>query len=140
VNVYLDASVIVRLLLGESNPIEGWGNWKRAVSSRLLQVEVWRAVHRLRLVRMELTDSEFADLSRATGWLLAQIDFQEFSSAILRRSTEPFRSVVGALDAIHLSSALAWQSEKGEPLTFFTHDEQLGRVAKLHGFKVRPAS
>ena len=50
-NAYIDASVVVRLLLGEPEPIPDWGKWGRAVSSEFVTVEVMRAVERLHVLR-----------------------------------------------------------------------------------------
>ena len=41
----------------------------------------------------------------------------------------PFRAVVGALDAIHLSTALMWREDTGDDVTFLTHDRQLRAAA-----------
>jgi predicted nucleic acid-binding protein len=138
-SAYIDPSVILRLLLREADPFEEWGNWKVAVSSEIAKVEVWRNVHRLHVLKV-LSDEEFKNLSDATAWLLAQIDFVPFNSAVLRRSAGSFGKVIGALDAIHLSTALLWRDTKSEDITFVTHDRQLGRAARAHGFKVLPIS
>lgn len=136
VNAYLDSSVVLRLLLDEPNPVADWGDWEAAISSELTKVEVWRGIHRLLILR-QITAEEFSALSKRTAWLLAQIDFVRLDSRILRKACEPFTAVVGALDAIHLSSAILWAQEHG-PLVFFTHDRQLGKAAQAYGFDVQP--
>jgi predicted nucleic acid-binding protein len=61
--VYIDTSVILRILFREPNPVELWGKWERAFSSRLWRVEALRNVDRLRLSG-DLADEEVADLVR----------------------------------------------------------------------------
>ena len=61
--VYLDTSVVLRVLLGESNPIDLWGKWDKAYSSSVWRVEALRTVDRLRLTH-DITDTEVADLVR----------------------------------------------------------------------------
>ena len=48
-NALIDTSVIVRVLLGQANPISCWGKWKRAYVSQLVHTEFHRAIDRLRL-------------------------------------------------------------------------------------------
>ena len=138
-NVYVDSSVILRLLLIEPNPFAGWGNWETAISRELAKVEVWRNLHRLNILTNP-SDEEFKNLSRAAVLLLSQIDFIRFDSRVLRKSTGPFDTVVGALDAIHLSTALLWREGSGEELTFLSHDQQLRKAASHLGFGILPIS
>ena len=61
--VYVDTSVIFRILFREPNPVEVWGKWDRALSSSLWRVEALRNVDRLRLGG-DLSDEGVADLVR----------------------------------------------------------------------------
>jgi predicted nucleic acid-binding protein len=47
--VYVDTSVVVRVLLREPNPVQIWGQWNKAYSSALWRVEALRTADRLRL-------------------------------------------------------------------------------------------
>jgi hypothetical protein len=47
--VYIDISVILRILFRERNPVTVWGKWQKAFSSTLWRVEALRTVDRLRL-------------------------------------------------------------------------------------------
>jgi hypothetical protein len=109
------------------------------VSSEIAKVEVWRNVRRLHVLKA-VSDQEFKNLSDATAWLLAQIDFVPFTSEVLRRSTGHFDTVVGSLDAIHLSAALLWRDANSEDMTFVSHDEQLREAASTYGFAILPIS
>jgi len=46
--VYVDTSVVLRILLHEPNPVTIWGQWSKAYSSALWRVEALRTVDRLR--------------------------------------------------------------------------------------------
>ena len=47
--VYLDTSVVLRVLFREEGPLETWGTWDEAYSSELLGVEARRVIDRMRL-------------------------------------------------------------------------------------------
>ena len=138
-NVYVDSSVILRLLLMEERPLERWGSWKIAVTSELAKVEVWRNLHRVRILNT-LADEEFKNLSDVAVWLFAQIDFIRVDSRVLRKAISPFRTVIGTVDAIHLSTAMLWREDTGEELTFLSHDQQLRKAASDFGFHILPIS
>ena len=61
--VYVDTSVVLRVLLHEPNPVGIWGQWNKAYSSALWRVEALRTVDRLRLTH-EISDTEVAELVR----------------------------------------------------------------------------
>jgi len=44
--LYLDSSPVLRVVLGQPNQLEDWGNWDAAVSSNLLQLEARRTLDR----------------------------------------------------------------------------------------------
>jgi hypothetical protein len=56
--------------------------------------------------------------------------------AVLDRASEPFPTVLGTLDALHLSSALAVHGAAEKEITFLTHDEQLARAVAAVGLSV----
>jgi predicted nucleic acid-binding protein len=45
--VYVDTSVVLRILLQEPNPLRIWGQWHKAYTSALWRVEALRTVDRL---------------------------------------------------------------------------------------------
>jgi hypothetical protein len=55
--------------------------------------------------------------------------------AVLERATEPFPTMLGSLDAIHLSSALLVR-DRFEDLSLATHDGDLAVAARAMGFRV----
>jgi hypothetical protein len=64
--VYLDTSVVLRVLFRERDPVRNWGRWDRAYSSSLWRVEAFRAVDRLRLSG-DLSDEDVVDLATEIG-------------------------------------------------------------------------
>ena len=132
--VYIDTSVILRVLFREPNPVEVWGKWERAFSSNLWRVEALRNVDRLRLSG-DLSDEDVADLVREVRVVHETLAIYPLTETILQRASETFPTVVGTLDAIHLATALAIRQV--EPIDLLlTHDGQLATAARSVGFTV----
>jgi predicted nucleic acid-binding protein len=135
VNAYLDASVVLRLVLGEPHRLAEWAQVDTAVASALTEVECLRTLDRLgRLDR--LTAEELALRRGAVYRVLAAVDVVDVSRSVLRRASEAFPTPLGTLDAIHLSTALLWRDAAGTPLTMATHDRALATAARAVGFAV----
>jgi predicted nucleic acid-binding protein len=132
--VYLDTSVVLRVLLGEPNPTNEWGKWEKAYSSAVWRVEALRTVDRLRLTH-EITDTEVADLVRDVQTVNDTLAIYPLNDRIMQRASETFPTVVGTLDAIHLASAIFIREVQGIDL-LLTHDSRLGTAARSLGFKV----
>jgi predicted nucleic acid-binding protein len=132
--VYLDTSVVLRVLFHEPNPITIWGKWDRAYTSRLLRVEALRTVDRLRLSG-DLSDLELADLATEIQTVYETLAIHPLNERILKRASETFPTVLGTLDAIHLATALALREFETLDL-ILTHDPQLGTAARSLGFSV----
>src|SRR3990172_8215168 len=101
--VYLDTSVVLPVLFHEPNPVQVWGRWNKAYSSNLWRVEALRTVDRLRLSG-DLSDEEAADLARDIRIVHETLLIQPLNDSILQRASESFPTVVGTLDALHLST------------------------------------
>lgn len=132
--VYLDTSVVLRVLFREPNPVKGWGKWDKGYSSSLWRAEALRTVDRLRLSG-NLSDAEVADLTRDIRIVHETLAIHPVTERILRRASESFPTVVGTLDAIHLATALAIR-EVEEVDFFMTHDPRLSTAARSLGFTV----
>lgn len=133
--VYVDASVLLRLLLGEPQPLKEWRAIQRALASRLLRLEVARVIDRLRL-EGNLTDEQVALVRREARRLYGSIEFLGLSDGILRRAEDAFSTVIGTLDAIHLATALQLARSRDASLRLATHDVQLARAARASGIEV----
>jgi predicted nucleic acid-binding protein len=132
--VYVDTSVILRILFREPNPVALWGKWEKAFSSSLWRVEALRTVDRLRLSG-DLSDEELADLIRDIRVVHQTLAIYPLSEKILQRASETFPTILGTLDAIHLATALAAR-EFASVDYLLTHDVQLGTAARSVGFSV----
>lgn len=132
---YVDASVLLRVLLGEPGRLREWRQLEAAVSSALAEVEVLRTLDRLRL-RGGLTLEETAERRGAAFRLLHAVSLADISAPILRRAADPFPTPLGTLDAIHLTTALAWREAHHPALVVATHNAQLGIAARACGFDV----
>jgi len=132
---YVDASVLLRVALGQPDSLREWRHIDRGVSSALILTESLRTLDRLRL-RANLSDTEIA---RRRGTILALIDsleIVEIDAAILSRAAQPMPTELGTLDAIHLATALLWRQGAREELVMTTHDAALGLAAQAHGLPV----
>jgi len=134
VKAYLDTSVLLRIVFGQKDALRNWATIVAAMASELVRVEALRTIDRARL-RESLSDDDVAErradvLEVLTGCHLVPID-----AAVLERSSEPFPTALGTLDAIHLSTALLVRGEHPD-LTFATHDRALATAARAVGFRV----
>ncbi len=132
--VYVDTSVVLRVLLHESNPVGIWGEWNKAYSSALWRVEALRTVDRLRLTH-EISDTEVAELVRDVQIIHETFAIHPITNQILQRASETFPTVVGTLDAMHLATALSIREIESLDL-LLTHDSQLATAARSLGFEV----
>ena len=136
--VYVDTSVVLRILFREPNPVGIWGKWDKAYSSALWRVEAMRTIDRLRLTH-EINDIEVANLVRDVQLTHETFAIHPVIDRIFQRASETFPTVVGTLDAIHLATALAIREI--ENLDYLlTHDSQLGTAARSVGFEVTGTS
>jgi len=132
---YVDASVLLRVALGQPNALPDWRQIERGVSSALITTESLRTLDRVRL-RTQLSDIEVARRRSTILALLDSLELVEIDSLVLERAAQPMPTEVGTLDAIHLASALLWRDAMGVDLVMATHDGALGLAARAHGFKV----
>lgn len=132
---YLDASVVLRLVLGERGRLVEWKQVARGVASALTEVECLRTLDRLTRKGV-LSDEELAERRTAVYRLLEAIEIVEVSRPILRRASEPFPAPLGTLDALHLATALSWRDARDADLTMATHDQALAMAARSVGLPV----
>lgn len=130
---YLETSTFLQVVFQET----GWEesrkkieNSDRLISSRLLRVEVGRALLRLRLnnAQDELAASE---LTSRCDSLFAAIDLVEISSEVCMRAERVFPAqLLRSLDAIHIATYLLLK-EKFGGLEMLSHDRIIRQVLKL---------
>ncbi len=132
---YVDASVLLRLALGQPDSLAEWSEIDRGVSSALATTECLRTLDRLRLLT-KLPDTEMAGRRAKLLELIASLEIVEIDSTVLDRAAQPMPTELGTLDAIHLATALLWKEMTGEALTMATHGSALAIAAEAHGLRV----
>jgi len=133
--VYIDSSVLLRVVLGQADRLEEWSRITRGVTSVLAQVECLRTLDR-RAAQGLLPRAIFPERRALLLAFLARLDRVEISRAILTRAAEPFPTPLGTLDALHLATALAWRQRYDDDLALATHDLALAQAARAEGFVV----
>ena len=131
--LYLDSSVVLRVLLAEKHRLDVWGRWERAFASELLGLEVRRAIDRLRILG-HLDQRATAALLQHTATIEDAISIVSLTRTIIRRAALPMASPVRTLDAMHLATALVMRERSDRPLTFATHDVRQADAARTLGF------
>jgi predicted nucleic acid-binding protein len=131
----VDTSVVVRVILGEPDPLPCWGAWEQAFVSSLVRTEFYRVADRLRL-EGRITDQDRVQVTRDFDifWSTCHKVFPD--ERILNRAAGSFPTVLGTLDAIHLSTLLLLEPHLGNSLTMLTHDQQLAVAATACGVEV----
>ncbi|MBI4208771.1 MAG: type II toxin-antitoxin system VapC family toxin [Deltaproteobacteria bacterium] len=132
---YLDSSVLLRIIFNESTALPEFKKIRHAISSELIKIECLRTIDRMR-IRLSMPDEEVEKRIASVFYALDRIELIPVSEIILDRASQPFPTMLGTLDAIHLASALEWQSAYGSSPIVVTHDQELGRAARSMGFEV----
>ena len=132
---YLDSSVILRVVLGERGRLAGWHTVTVGITSALAEVECLRTLDRLRL-RHDLAPETIADRRAAVFRLLEAMEVVEIAAPVLSRASQPFPTLLGSLDAIHLATALLRRERMQQDLVMATHDIALSVAARSLGFTV----
>ena len=132
---YLDSSVLLRLVLGQSRRLKEWKGITRGVASALVEVECLRTLDRLRILEAIPAD-RIAPRREAIYRLLESVDVVEPTRTVLARASQPMPATLGTLDAIHLATALVWREHTGANLVLATHDAALGMAARASGVPV----
>lgn len=130
---YVDSSVLLRVVLSQSDRLAEWPTIQHAVTSALTEVECLRTLDR-RLRQGLLDPEELADRRGLVLRLLERMDRVDVSPAVLRRAADPFPTPLGTLDAIHLATAVLWREGRSETAVLVTHDGQLATAARATGF------
>lgn len=124
--IYLDTSVALAHLLSEDRRPSP-ALWRSPlVSSRLLEYELWTALHREALGKSH---------GAAARELLARLAFLDLDPEILARAVEPFPVRVRTLDALHLASA-DFLRQRGQAVEIASFDERFLAGARAMRFAV----
>jgi predicted nucleic acid-binding protein len=143
-HVYVDTSILLRVVLDEPHQLTEWATLEHPVTSVLAEVEGLRTIDRAARKathprRKPLSEQE-ANVARATLHqvleMFARIELEPEMLAQAGRLSGP----LGTLDALHLASALVWQDRSGIAAVMATHDPELGAAAARHGMRVLGAA
>ena len=137
-NVYVDSSVLLRVVLGEPGRLRIWPRITGAVSSELIILECLRTIDRAR-IRLRLDDKDVSQRRAAVLEAIEGFGLVPIGPPVLERAAEPFPTMLGSLDAIHLASALLVRDEFDD-LSLATHDEELALAARAEGLRVHGSS
>ena len=132
---YVDASVLLRVALGQPDALGEWREIQQGVSSALVMTESLRTLDRLRL-RANLTDVQVASRRATILALVGSLELVEIDANVLERAAQPMPTELGTLDAIHLATALLWREMTQVDLVMATHDGALALGAQAHGLPV----
>lgn len=132
---YLDASVILRIVLGQRDALLQWRSIDRGVASALAQLECLRTIDRLRPTE-GVSDADIAARREAIFRLFEAMEVVAITDTVLSRAAQPLPTVLGTLDAIHLATALLWREGAGAEIVMATHDTSLATAARASGLRV----
>jgi predicted nucleic acid-binding protein len=126
--VYLDSSVALAHVLGESvAPRDSFWSEPRN-SSRLIVYETWTALH-----RGGLAESHATSLRQT----LARVAVLELIEPIVGAGAERHPGVLRTLDALHLAS-LRFLVEESQGVRLATYDRRLASAATATGIELYP--
>ncbi|NQT58683.1 MAG: type II toxin-antitoxin system VapC family toxin [Bacteroidetes bacterium] len=130
---YLDSSVVLRhILLGDAGIQQVFASG-RVISSELLEIECRRVLHRCRL-QGELDDDSFIIASDRLDQVISGVSILVLSSKVKKRAADAFPVIIKTLDALHLASALIFQTARpAESLLIFSYDAGMNRCARALG-------
>ncbi len=131
---YVDASVLLRIVLAEPGRLRDWARITRPISSVLTRVECLRTIDRARH-RFRLDPADVDARRAAIMEQLSTFDLIPIGEVVLGRASEPFPTPLGSLDAIHLASAVLARNAFPE-LAIATHDKEFAIAARALGFGV----
>lgn len=138
ITAYLDASVLLRIILKEDHPLDEWDDLELGVASQILHVECLRTLHRLWLHR-QLDTAEYEEKVAKATTMIGYLDMVGVDDRVIAGAKGPLPLALTSLDAIHLASAILYrkaQPSDHRPIYFATHDVALARAAKAMHFDV----
>jgi len=133
---YLDSSAVLRNIFNADNAYREFGSFSKIGSSELLVIECNRVIDRYRLENI-LNDTQVASAKEFLKKLIEGIYIVEISESIKARAADTFPTIIGTLDAIHISTAIVWQEyENNEEMMIVSHDRQMNVCAKALGYNI----
>jgi len=121
--IYLDTSVALAQLLGETRrpPDSLWS--QPLVASRLLQYEMWTRLNSRGLAKSHGENAR---------QLLGMVALVELAAPVLERALDPFPVAIRTLDALHLATVI-FLRDHDQTLELATYDERMQQGAAALG-------
>ena len=135
---YIDASVLIRIILQHPRPLPEWDEITLGVSSALLVVECHRALDQL-VHRGELSETDVAEKRSLLDLFVPRLGILQLDQQVLDTACLPLPTNLATLDAIHLATANIYRDKQPDdepPLSFATHDRALAKAARAMRFEV----
>lgn len=126
--------MLLRIVLGEPDRLRIWPKITTPVASPLIRLECLRTIDRAR-IRLDLNDRDVARHRADALDSIAGLTLIALDQDVLERAADPFPTLLGSLDAIHLASAVLAR-QKLDLVGFATHDDELATAARAVGFDV----
>jgi hypothetical protein len=127
---------VLRVLFVEPGTTVPIDDGAKLVSSKLLEVETFRAIDRARLLGL-MGDAETAIKRKELSDLLSMLDLAPVDDVVIEGARSSFSVNVRALDALHVATAeVLLREAEGESLEFWTHDERQATTALSRGLDV----
>ncbi len=132
--IYLDTSVILAWFLEGDQTLDGIPPDATVASSRILWVEFGRVLERT-IRTGQVNPEESVEIRRGFDATMSGVDRLRLTDSILRRAEGSFPLVIRTLDALHLSSAVAWLgTDDPSTMSIWTFDRQFNLCAAALGF------
>jgi len=135
---YIDTSVVMRIVLGQPEPLKEWNNLDLGISNELLRVECFRTLDRM-WRQQTLNDAQLEQKRSDVETIVSHIEIVPFSKRIFDIAAQAFPTVIATLDALHLATAILYRSSQQldeRPIVMATHDRALAKAATALHFEV----
>jgi predicted nucleic acid-binding protein len=126
--IYLDTSVALAHLLGDSRAPRAELWQETLVSSRLLEYELWTRLHRYDIAGTH---------GEAARELLGRVALLRLERPVLTRALAQFPTPVRTLDSLHLAS-MDFLLQQGQTVKLATYDASMAQAARALGWELAP--
>ena len=133
--LYVDASIVLRIALGQDGARAPIGKGSVVVSSEVTRIEVARALDRMR-VAGSLDDATHAQVLASANLLMATFHLMPLADEMIAAACEKYSVEVTPLCAIHVATAQQMMTETNG-LQFWTHLAPQALAALARGLDVR---
>lgn len=135
---YVDSSVVLRHLMTDDPGFLKAAAYDKVGASELLVIECLRVIERYRLEGL-IDDLRTAELRQDLRDIVSGMFLLALTAEVKKRAAESFPTVIGTLDALHLSTAMAWRGmDPPEGIVVSTYDAQMATCARALGITLLP--